>query len=325
MKYIYLCLIISAFSCSANEKKKGDGNNGGKIVDMGSDTFNPKSDTSFVDASTSDSGSKTDTNTTEDLGPTPDVGPGNRAPEIVDIFVSPASITEGESFTVRVEIEDPDGADDIVDARLKDSDQNSYGDFDNDGGGSYSKTISWRQINSIRPITFATRDSISFLAVFADSAANSVKRNISGTLDCNGGVAACEGSCGLDLCAGACRNLESDANHCGQCSKTCERGCTDGACDAAPGQNENYGELCRVNSDCSDSSCVTITSPIFAGDVCAKPCTLDSQCNGDAICLDLTPLQLGQYCANRCGPGDTCPNGMNCQNLGNNSNVCAPF
>jgi hypothetical protein len=116
---------------------------------------------------------------------------------------------------------------------------------------------------------------------------------------------------GRSSCDGTCVDLQSDAKHCGSCSKACAGSeiCVAGACTC-----DGAGRVC-------DGVCVDNLSNDAHCGACDKPCALPTHCGsgacicleGDAFtpcgkaCVDTTqdPTHCGA-CGNDCGTGHDC-------------------
>jgi len=130
----------------------------------------------------------------------------------------------------------------------------------------------------------------------------------------NGGVCGCPG--GQTNCGNACRNLNTDTQHCGSCGRVCAPAsggtatCSGGDCgQACPGGQSNCGGTCR-NLTNSPQHCGGCGRACLAGQECvSSTCRCPSGtalCGGACVTLATNPNHCGA-CDVRCGSG-TCAN-----------------
>ena len=145
------------------------------------------------------------------------------APFFLSFSTNVGEITDGESVVFTATLSDPDGVEDIVGGTLfTKNGAFSYGPFVAAGQeGTYSISVSWSAIDQVETIEFED-GSIErvFHAEFFDMSGKSASKDTSITLSCEGGGA----------CDGACKDFQSDGEHCGTCGFSCEEGCDDAMC-----------------------------------------------------------------------------------------------
>ena len=194
-----------------------------------------------------------------------------------------AKVTEGQSVVFTATLTDPDGVGDIAGGSLLSEDEAfDFGPFIAAGQeGAYSISVSWDQIHQAGAINFENSEPArQFIAQFVDKGGNRVTANKSIALTCTGGSA----------CEAVCRDLNSDADNCGACGRTCTKGCEAGDC--APTWSECFtnedgfdtcAEICQsFGESCVESGCNNSTSYFYGtlpgcnvsqgGDSANKPC-----------------------------------------------------
>jgi hypothetical protein len=206
---------------------------------------------------------------------------GPRGPRIITFNTNALEITDDENVVFTAVVTDPDGIDDVIGGTLIDpATGRSYGSFATAASeGAYSLTLTWADIQRVRPINFTTVDETRvFRASFFDVSGESATAEVELTLTCEG-LGACDGVCtnittssncgtcgtrcltggvctagvcgcpaGYGGCDGAC-TLLSTTRDCGACDNTCVSGqtCEEGACECAPGRAV-CGSTCRTQS-----------------------------------------------------------------------------
>jgi hypothetical protein len=92
--------------------------------------------------------------------------------------------------------------------------------------------------------------------------------------------------------------------------------CLYDAKDLGTGDVAIYGK-CSVSGDCAGENVCYGSSQISSG-FCAQPCQMDTDCTEMAATGDITPTcsTNSSACRLQCGQGDTCPDGMACNQLG---------
>lgn len=112
----------------------------------------------------------------------------------------------------------------------------------------------------------------------------------------------CECAPGLTNCAGECIDLETDPDHCGECSEVCE--------DASCAEGECVESGCPDFGDDCDGACTDLDSDRYHCGDCFRECGLDEVCvQGDCYVYDTLPSEVcGECpCQNVCPePADHC-------------------
>lgn len=171
-----------------------------------------------------------------------------------------------------------DGLDKIAGGSLLLSNGRPYGTFDLVGlNGVFRITVDWAQLHTLAPITFAGSDARTFTATFTDVAGQVASEQVTLTLVCPAGDAAC---------AGACVSLASENAHCGACGRSCGQGrCTNGTCRCDFG----YG-LCS-------SVCIDLQNDVNNCGACGNRLPAGYACvNGARYCGG---LDCGNQCLDR--------------------------
>jgi hypothetical protein len=176
-----------------------------------------------------------DTSADTDADPTP----------VISSFTSDvAGLTEGGSVTFTVAVTDPQGVADVIGGTLLGGDGETYGTFSTTGGGLFTLTQTWAQLEAAKDITFTDEEQRLFTARFSDAAGHLVLAQTTVRLQCGGDGA----------CSGVCTDLMADRDNCG----TCGHQCTDDSFDTCE------EGVCPVMSDCVED---------FAGETCTTICT----------------------------------------------------
>lgn len=88
-------------------------------------------------------------------------------PEIISLEAIPSTLVDGDSLQVVATVTDPDGLEDVVGGSLRTEDGSSaYGPFTSLGGGTWSISLTWQDIEQVAPVTSLAR---TFRAEFADT------------------------------------------------------------------------------------------------------------------------------------------------------------
>lgn len=179
-----------------------------------------------------------------------DTSPGETLPEITSFTTNVTEVTQLEIVTFTVGLTDPQGEDDIAIGVLQAPGGTPYGDFAASGGGIWTITIAWADLNSMNSIEFDLEEERNFVAHFVDRSSNVVEATTSLRLHCEG----------LAACSGDCTNLDTDTANCGTCGAVCDE-CASGQC---------YGYECVETGssvDTCDETCAS-EGKTCGGDVC---------------------------------------------------------
>lgn len=130
-----------------------------------------------------------------------------------------------------------------------------------------------------------------------------------------GWISTLESSC--ETCGGdVCIDLQTDAEHCGDCDNPCPSGvaCVSGACDCGEG-GAVCGDVC-VNLQNDADHCGDCANPCGDGQVCLEGSCSDgcgdlTVCGQSCVDLQSDPDHCGE-CDSPCEPGEACLAGM-CQ------------
>jgi hypothetical protein len=143
---------------------------------------------------------------------------------IVSFASSMSGITETQSTTFQLTVDDPYGLGDIASAELSDESGGSYGAFTAAGSWTLTRGLSWSDIAARESITFSPPGMRrTFIARVRDRRGNTTSSSIDLELYCAGQ--------GYGACSSHCVSFTSTSN-CGGCGRTCEAGasCAVGAC-----------------------------------------------------------------------------------------------
>ena len=309
------------------------------------------SNSSRADASLADTGSSADAGGADMVIVPRDLGgpvsePGG--PEILELSVSPAQLTEGSTVTFSALLSDPDGLEDISGGQLTDRAGNVLGLFTG-AGGAYTFTLSWTDVNANDPITFEDGETRVFVAEFVDTTNRRASQPLGVALQCDHGPA-CVGRCGVEECQGFCPapgQFDNDPRNCGSCGRVCvdqfceERDCVGcvpiqdqiGPCDPVCQEGCAANEACNIAIDATSgartSVCVTPGSGTQGSD-----CASGSDCAAGFLCIGPFggPLSCAQVCRLSIGTPDwfQCDDaqGLACSDIvdaGAGWGVCQPF
>lgn len=272
-----------------------------------------------------------------DSGPTDDDGGVNLpdgsmssedAPQIIELTASPTRITETTRTTLSAVVTDPQGSDDVVAVRLlEQSSSAALGNFAADGGGAYSISVSWNDLQNNIDIRFDGSMSVILTAEAIDSGGERSTRSLSLRLECSEAMSACGGTCGQTSCAGACvdeGDLAGDNDNCGACGNACSGRdiCSGDECvDPVFATG-----ACTSDSDCGGiaGSCGTEADSGVPGGICLILCSRDG-CGPGQECVGLQDRsgQTIPICFGTCTTNDDCRDSFECQDAGN-ARVCVP-
>ncbi|HHH10630.1 MAG TPA: hypothetical protein ENK23_00945 [Sorangium sp.] len=139
---------------------------------------------------------------------------GTSPPEIRLVAVTPAVLSEGESVTIVVAVDDPDGPDDILGGRLLDATGSiQLGLFERQSDGRFSYTVSWQQLDAYQEIAFEQVGARPLRVLFIDNQLHQASRDIQLTLECRG-YPACQGHCASAAAPDLCSHCDDDALCC---------------------------------------------------------------------------------------------------------------
>lgn len=167
------------------------------------------------------------------------------APRFLAFGTDLTALSRGQSVTFTAVLTDPDGIDDLIGGSLLSDEGQHYGAFTSSAQeGAYSLTVSWAQMNRVKPITFTGSTSTrGFVAQFYDVAGHQAARTASIDLSCPEGGA----------CDGTCISLGTDEDNCGSCGNRC----------ISP--DDEGGR-------CDSGACVFLHQPNFASETCDETC-----------------------------------------------------
>lgn len=230
------------------------------------------------------------------------------SPQILSFNSNVSSITNRESVVISIVATDPDGIDDIIGGTLNDpTSGSSYGALVAEGNGSFSLTVSWSDMDRVRPIEFMGTGSRELQAEIFDVAGNRALDSIQITLTCSTSAA----------CAGSCVSLDRESN-CGACGNQC----MDGTECAANGgsfscQCPEFTDRCPGSTQCefleSEENCGACGNTCPMGSFCGfDGAAFACECSGlteqlcPAGCVEIDdPMNCGG-CGIVCNVGDAC-------------------
>ncbi len=138
-------------------------------------------------------------------------------------------------------------------------------------------------------------------------------------MKCDPGLVCREGSCstscaaGLTPCDGSCVDLQSNLDHCNDCTKKCDRPAANGTakCELGVCSVQCDGTLLYCNKTCIDSK-NDKTNCGVCGKTCADSCKQgiccladETNCSGNCVNLQNDPANCG-ICGKACGAGQKC-------------------
>ena len=174
-------------------------------------------------------------------------------PEFLSFGTNLTTMTSTDTATFVAVLTHPQGIADLVGGHLTDSTGAiQYGAFVADQQGSYSLSLSWKQIYQATSFQFDAQDQVEFVAEFFDVQGRRATKHVTLTLACPG---ATYGTCG-----GACFDFASDHANCGGCKKTCAQGtCGQNGCGGIDVVDSTMSmtctEICAQKGGSCDMTC----------------------------------------------------------------------
>lgn len=196
---------------------------------------------------------------TDTQEPTDGLAP--EAPAIEKVVVSAAEITEGESVTVTVTVNDSDGLSTIVGGNVRGPKDQVIEPFLLVSDGVYEATLSWVDIHAAVGIQFESANlDLGLQVAFFDTSSLTGRAGLPLLATC-GGLPSY-------ACSGRCVDASTDAAHCGACDNACKSfECSAGSCEVA------WSE-CEVFDTTKHTNCAELCEA--AGEVCTDACESDS-------------------------------------------------
>lgn len=152
-------------------------------------------------------------------------GLGNQPPTLVDVEVSPPTLSSASPVDIIATVADADGVVDVVGVQLQGDDGARIGSFEAlpDRQDAVVYRLGWSEANQLRPIDLAPGATAtrSFTLIAFDVAGARGTAQVEVALACSEGQPACGGACGAQRCEGRCVDLESDPLNCGACGEAC--------------------------------------------------------------------------------------------------------
>lgn len=241
-----------------------------------------------VDASAMDAGSR-------DAALPPSAPDG---PRIISLSTNVTELTEGGELVISAVVTDPDGVDDVIGGQLFNHPGTAaLGAFTAPSSeGAYELRLSWAAIDAAQTIDAESGGVARELrAEFFDQAGHVAAEVLSVHLVC--------ASRSDGICGGVCVDLQTSADHCGECGRAADgpgQACVDGALGC------EVGELC-------DGSCVDVgTDPDNCGG-CGVSCAASAGAAGGmpscqaGDCFAIIATEVALSCADVCAAaGATC-------------------
>ena len=211
------------------------------------------------------------------------------APVILDASANTYLLNETETLLITAIVTDPQGIADVIGGILKNASQTrGYGAFTTSSEeGSYQISLTWDDIDTVETIQAerAGRERV-FTALFYDAAGHQVTTDISVTLQCSGGLAACDGDCleHQEICDGSdrCIDIGSDPSNCGDCDFICPEVpdgdpiCEAGSCDVD----------CHLGfASCGVADCREVLADVNNCGGCGVHCESNQRCLY-GVCID---------------------------------------
>ncbi len=207
------------------------------------------------------------------------------APTIAAFSTDRQLLTDGESVSFTAEIEDGNGADDIVAARLVgDQDGALYGTLSETARLSSTRaeltlSLSWSAIHAVRPLEFYREEYRAFRLEVSDRAGQQASA-----------TASVRFSCLVEACAGRCIDTATDPGNCGSCRNACsgDERCAGGECLVAQmtscirivGLTDESIRTCSAACEGIDNRCAAACgsdAPYYAGQIYDSGGTCDQQ------------------------------------------------
>jgi hypothetical protein len=240
----------------------GSGGNYAGISDGGT-SQNPSTDEeeSTSDAGSARDGAKKPSSSSSGDG---DLAIVSLTPTVDTITGGDTKSTESNSVTFIAIVTDAAGLDTIAGGQLMDDSGATYAAFGAGANkGTYSATLTWGQLNSIRAAEFdAQGGSRTFVAKFFDNAKNEATAETEIKLACRRGNAL------ANACGGACVDPKTDSDHCGKCNNSCGANmCISGICTTGPQFTPD-----PANTDILQTQCIA-PSNFASNTTCEKLCS----------------------------------------------------
>lgn len=191
--------------------------------------------------------------------------------------------TESAATTFIAIVTDVHGLDAIAGGQLMDDRGTVYAPFGAGANkGTYSATIDFATINSLRPMTFGANATRVFVAKFFDNVGNEATASVTVSLACRHPVAGLTGAVN-----GVCIDSSKDARACGPTATVCVAGqaCVQGVCGPVPESTVFKGY----------SICLPVVS-VQPGTTCTQICASQA----GTSCATDKPETLGIYETSEC-------------------------
>lgn len=179
-----------------------------------------------------DTGASADADASTDAAPAASADGGVVAepggPVLLSVTMNASRMTQVDSVRFVVLVTHPEGLSHLVGGKLATPDgAATYGAFAADQQGAYSLSLSWAELNQVKPITFpfAKSEARTFLVEFYDSAGRKASKIMGLELACSVAASAVAGRCDpLTPCAAAANKSCNEI--CGAMQLTCTRACS---------------------------------------------------------------------------------------------------
>jgi hypothetical protein len=165
--------------------------------------------------STGGAGAMNDAGSTAGTGGTSSAG----GPIILSFATNVMTLTPVDQLIFTAVVTHPNGIAQIVGGTLSDPDGGTYGAFQvSTVAGAYSLTLAWKDLQTVKDITTARGGtSRVFRAQFFDQSARSISRDVTIKLWCG------NTSPNQAICAGVCKDLDTDVSNCNSCGNLCSK------------------------------------------------------------------------------------------------------
>jgi hypothetical protein len=245
-----------------------------------------------------------------------------------------------DTATLSAVVTDPDGVGDLLGGVLLDpTTDTTYGTFTATGAGTFSIDVDWGVLGAVRAVDFATSTTRVVRGRFFDQGGLAAFADVTLSLACSDGSAACDGRCGRARCDGTCRNEADfvDDDNCGGCGVRCTGGafcstdftsprCVGGGEGEGEGEGEpsqpftgtpEAGVVCGAAGTCADACCFDLFTTTPSCVASADACLI----GGAATCDGPEDCGPGTECC-FAGFGASCVTTGECRAGGNGSEVC---